>query len=677
MTDIDAAGESESPGLEEGTGRSEGIRKELSSLLDGVDLGQPSTAGLRPVGEFFDRLLNLRPGTVYAAQISKNGNLKVRFEQSERARGSPVGLAVLYRDATRAGAVRAAKGLIERPGNAQQAVILCEESPAESWTVSAVIEANGGGVSDRLRRHFELIEVVAAKKAAQGATPQGEGTSGPQWWLAMQSEEGSKYADVEGRQYHYPLGIPNSLQIAEGDLLICHRPSREAPEGKRIFGVGRVDTIEPDGQRGRVARYDRYLSVDPALSFEELGGDPRNNPTNALVRVSAKFGHGLLERLGITSIDDLPAVEGDDTPITTAVDDTVQRSETGFEGFTFEVVAGFAIDQRLYVPDEVVATAVASLRSGKHLILIGPPGTGKTSFAQVLAEVARVLGIARGWVVVTATADWTSADTVGGYRQAKDGLLHFHPGHVLEAIDANAWLVIDELNRADVDKAFGQLFTVLSGQAVKLPFIDQRHGTARAPSIVPDGATEPPNTYAHQVSPYWRIIATLNTRDRDFLFRMSYALLRRFAVVEMPNPPADVYRELLRAKASTGSTELDEAIAEMIAVPGRSLGPAILLDCARYVQARRALGTPVNSEGGSERETFVGEAIGAFVLPQMDDLTPRQLQDVVRYVHQKVLAGKRIEDTVRMFATGLGVAARELMPVAERPVEGIEGAEDE
>jgi len=31
-------------------------------------------------------------------------------------------------------------------------------------------------------------------------------------------------------------------------------------------------------------------------------------------------------------------------------------------------------------------------------------------------------------------------------------------------------LVIDELNRADIDKAFGQLFTVLSGQSVQLPY---------------------------------------------------------------------------------------------------------------------------------------------------------------------------------------------------------------
>ena len=32
-------------------------------------------------------------------------------------------------------------------------------------------------------------------------------------------------------------------------------------------------------------------------------------------------------------------------------------------------------------------------------------------------------------------------------------------------------LIIDEINRADIDKAFGELFTLLSGNNVDLPYL--------------------------------------------------------------------------------------------------------------------------------------------------------------------------------------------------------------
>ena len=58
------------------------------------------------------------------------------------------------------------------------------------------------------------------------------------------------------------------------------------------------------------------------------------------------------------------------------------------------------------------------------------------------------------------------------------------PGLFVEAIESGRWLVIDELNRSNFDRAFGQLFTVLSGSAVVLPF--KRKGQPNPLSIVPE-----------------------------------------------------------------------------------------------------------------------------------------------------------------------------------------------
>jgi hypothetical protein len=67
--------------------------------------------------------------------------------------------------------------------------------------------------------------------------------------------------------------------------------------------------------------------------------------------------------------------------------------------------------------------------------------------------------------------------------------------------------VIDELNRSNFDRAFGQLFTVLSGQAVVLPY--QRDDNAGRLALVPEGASAP-GTDALVIPASWRVLATIS-----------------------------------------------------------------------------------------------------------------------------------------------------------------------
>lgn len=180
----------------------------------------------------------------------------------------------------------------------------------------------------------------------------------------------------------------------------------------------------------------------------------------------------------------------------------------------------------------------AALKAGKrHIMLYGPPGTGKTEIARHLAGVLNPK-----WRLITGSADWTSQDIIGGYQPIGEGQIAFMPGVLLREFDRP--LIIDELNRCDIDKVIGPLFTVLSGQASTLPYrVDVSDKDSAQYVILPQPK---PGAAAHEFAPTpaWRIIATINSIDKASLYQMSYALTRRFGWIYV-DAPADLPRFLI------------------------------------------------------------------------------------------------------------------------------------
>lgn len=115
-------------------------------------------------------------------------------------------------------------------------------------------------------------------------------------WLVLHKKH-SEYGDVIGEVYEFPIGIPNSKQIKIGDTLVFCLTKKSSDDSKRILGYGKISHMEPrpplpndKHQRQRLAAYlVDYRKFSPALSFKDIGGDPRSNHTNSISRINIKL----------------------------------------------------------------------------------------------------------------------------------------------------------------------------------------------------------------------------------------------------------------------------------------------------------------------------------------------------------------------------------------------------
>ena len=192
-------------------------------------------------------------------------------------------------------------------------------------------------------------------------------------------------------------------------------------------------------------------------------------------------------------------------------------------------------------------TLVGLIRTKKNVILQGAPGVGKTYAAKRLAYSMMGQKDQNRVMLVQFHQSYTYEDFIEGFRptsagsgfEIKKGSFYNFCKKAEEDLENEYFFIIDEINRGNLSKIFGELFMLIEndkrGNSLQLLYSDEKFNV-------------PSNVY---------IIGMMNTADRS-LAMLDYALRRRFAFYTMnPGFNSDGFRAY---KTKLASDKMDKLI---------------------------------------------------------------------------------------------------------------------
>ena len=94
------------------------------------------------------------------------------------------------------------------------------------------------------------------------------------------------------------------------------RLSSDHGGGRRVVGLARVGAILAPPERDLVvAAFDRFVALTPAATFEELGGDPRENQHRWISPLQEDVLRRVFDQAGLERLGDLSPVNLDEDAI--------------------------------------------------------------------------------------------------------------------------------------------------------------------------------------------------------------------------------------------------------------------------------------------------------------------------------------------------------------------------
>ncbi|MHA1973118.1 MAG: MrcB family domain-containing protein [Candidatus Hodarchaeales archaeon] len=221
-----------------------------------------------------------------------------------------------------------------------------------------------------------------------------------------------------------------------------------------------------------------------------------------------------------------------------------KKLEKEHEEYTPEIAL-----REIFFEGETLDNILNSLKYKKNIILQGPPGTGKTFLAKRLAYLLLEEKDKTKLDMIQFHQSYSYEDFIQGYRPKDDGTFKLENGVFYRFCkkaqsdpDNNYFFIIDEINRGNLSKIFGELMLLIEAD---------KRGHEFSVSLTYTQSNE--NRFSIPKNLY--IIGTMNTADRS-LALVDYALRRRFAFINLqPSFNEKFQNELINNGVDEGIVE--------------------------------------------------------------------------------------------------------------------------
>ena len=321
------------------------------------------------------------------------------------------------------------------------------------------------------------------------------------WWLNANPKIWS-FSDLEiGEEQYYTLYnengnkrriFQNFLDAKVGDIVIGY----EAKPIKKIVALARISQASD----GEAIYIEKTEGLTVPIEYQTLKESPELEKMEFFVQ-----SNGSLFKLTKGEYDYIMDIIRDENP--KQIENNEKYSKKDF------LSKVYLSEERLYVLE-------ALLRNKKNVILQGAPGVGKTFAAKKLAYYMMGEIDDSKIEMVQFHQNYSYEDFIMGYRpdgadyKLTDGIFYRFCKAASNQPDKEFFFIIDEINRGNMSKIFGELLMLIEKSYRGTKAIMAYSGM---PFYVPE------NIY---------IIGMMNTADRS-LAMIDYALRRRFSFFEM------------------------------------------------------------------------------------------------------------------------------------------------